>query len=241
MLSEQPPHRGFPRNSGESTANKIGCFPALIHINQNKNAIVNKEKFITFKLLAYHSIPPIQQWRKPPIIQSSGDFGVNPSETGVIRFCLGSRKHFHTGSLFCFFCKGNVLVTFCAVLWFSSFPVNSPKKQEIPAVCSVLSAGVWVSGDSGGYDRRFIPTCVGLMSFKVAVIIMKCSHFIYSSIVHSCLPRGESTDFQFSADTSGSAVPRPPRSCIRRPAQDPAVSLLHRRSSSPASRRYRTA
>ena len=57
----------------------------------------------------------------------------------------------------------------------------------------------------------------------------------------SCLPRGESTDFQFSADTSGSAVPRPPRSCIRRPAQDPGVSLLRRRSSSPASRRYRTA
>ena len=109
LLSEQPPQGGFPRNLGESTANKIGCFPALIHINQNKNAIVNKEKFITFKLLAYHSIPPIQQWRKPPIIQSSGD--------------------------------------------------------------------------SGGYDRRFIPTCVGMMSFKTAVIIMKRSRFISFSFM----------------------------------------------------------
>lgn len=93
----------------------LGSIPELVG-DTGQLAAVRLDRFVcklyiirrdgpSMVFLLHFSIPqhsPIQQWRSTPIIQSLDALVVIPSETGVIRFCFGSRKRFNAGSLFCF-------------------------------------------------------------------------------------------------------------------------------------------
>lgn len=69
-------------------------------------------------------------------------------------------------------CGGLSGTVFCPVVPFSSFPVFSPKTQESPAVCSVLSAGAILSGDPGGHKLPVYPVFALLCSYPCAVVFV---------------------------------------------------------------------
>ena len=79
---------------------------------------------------------------------------------------------------------------FFPVVPFSSFPVFSPKTQESPAVCSVLSAGAILSGDPGGHKLPVYPVFALLCSYPCAVVFVPLCfpRFDLGSVLFLILP-----------------------------------------------------